>query len=455
MSVYRRLAIVAFLGLSTSAYATEPTSGSSRPTGSTTGTSSSPGTGSTTDDDMGSAGASTPSGTAGTTGTTGTSGTTGTTGTAGTAGTTGTTTQQQGNAQGQHASAGQHQGQLNDAEIMGLLDALNRAEMEQARYVLTKTKNVNVKRYAQMMIDEHHAMAQDNRAMSEDMRNSQTNRPTPGGSAGAASGGLGTTGATSVGGSVGDTGSVDPGTNTGTTAGGSNSTAGMDHSGTGTAGTHSTGAASRNSGAGTAGAAGSAGSTASTGATGSMGSTGSVDSMNGAGATGSQTAGTTGSTSATGSQTAGSTGKTGASGSMGTTGSAGTTGTTTGSHGGEMAAGTTGSQGGSMTAGSQGGMQPSGVNSAAKQQIMDASKQQLAALKQASGAELDRLYVQNAIQSHQKALDIIDGKMVATAQSPQLKQQLMQLRPELRQHLDEAQRLQSNLGSNSKSSGSK
>jgi putative membrane protein len=59
-------------------------------------------------------------------------------------------------------------------------------------------------------------------------------------------------------------------------------------------------------------------------------------------------------------------------------------------------------------------------------------------LKQKSGAEFDRAYLQAQVDGHRKVLDAIDKQLLPDAKNPQLKAYLEELRPQVAEHLQRA-----------------
>lgn len=59
-------------------------------------------------------------------------------------------------------------------------------------------------------------------------------------------------------------------------------------------------------------------------------------------------------------------------------------------------------------------------------------------LKQKSGSEFDRAYLEAQVDAHQQVLDTIDQQLLPSAQNPQLKAYLEELRPQVAEHLQQA-----------------
>lgn len=99
--------------------------------------------------------------------------------------------------------------------------------------------------------------------------------------------------------------------------------------------------------------------------------------------------------------------------------------------------------------------QAMGMSTAASpmlQTMSSQSRQTLATLKDKSGKDFDRAYIQAQIEQHQKALDTVDRQLLPNAKNPQLRSHLQSMRPTLQQHLEaarEAQQAMSTSGSSS------
>jgi putative membrane protein len=68
----------------------------------------------------------------------------------------------------------------------------------------------------------------------------------------------------------------------------------------------------------------------------------------------------------------------------------------------------------------------------------EATRQRLGALE---GDAFDRAYVGNEVDYHQVVISEIDGELIPSAQNPELKALLVQVRPAFQQHLEHAQHL--------------
>lgn len=61
-------------------------------------------------------------------------------------------------------------------------------------------------------------------------------------------------------------------------------------------------------------------------------------------------------------------------------------------------------------------------------------------LKEKTGAEFDRAYMQAQVDGHQKVLKTIEDKLIPNAKREDLKAHLAELRPRVKQHLEQAER---------------
>ena len=83
-------------------------------------------------------------------------------------------------------------------------------------------------------------------------------------------------------------------------------------------------------------------------------------------------------------------------------------------------------------------------DNAVSQQIQTDAQNDLSTLQSMRGREFDRDYVQSQIKGHNQAIEMLD-RMIPTAKSPELKTELMNLRPKLQAHLQEAERVQTTM----------
>jgi len=78
-------------------------------------------------------------------------------------------------------------------------------------------------------------------------------------------------------------------------------------------------------------------------------------------------------------------------------------------------------------------------------QLKQATDQERDQLKQMKGTDFDKAYIDNEVQMHQQALDMIDKSLEPNAQNDELKQLLKDSRPAFAAHLEHAKRLQAQL----------
>jgi putative membrane protein len=89
------------------------------------------------------------------------------------------------------------------------------------------------------------------------------------------------------------------------------------------------------------------------------------------------------------------------------------------------------------------------------QQLHQMTESAVQRLQGLSGAEFDRAYMQNMVQSHEQALNMVDNQLLPATQDPQLRQAIEQkVRPIIVGHLQSAQEIQRTLGSGSQQTGS-
>jgi putative membrane protein len=88
------------------------------------------------------------------------------------------------------------------------------------------------------------------------------------------------------------------------------------------------------------------------------------------------------------------------------------------------------------------------------EQLESESRTTLEDLKQKSGPEFDRAYVQAQIDAHQKVLDTLERDLIPNAQDPELKSYLENLKPKVEQHLTQALSVQKRLDSSAQNSES-
>lgn len=68
-------------------------------------------------------------------------------------------------------------------------------------------------------------------------------------------------------------------------------------------------------------------------------------------------------------------------------------------------------------------------------------------LKEKTGAEFDRAYMQAQVRGHQKVLDAIEKHLIPNAKREDLKAHLAELRPRVKQHLEQAEKTMAELAS--------
>jgi putative membrane protein len=85
-------------------------------------------------------------------------------------------------------------------------------------------------------------------------------------------------------------------------------------------------------------------------------------------------------------------------------------------------------------------------SSPTSQSLQKGGDDNLAALKDLSGNEFDRAYVDHEVAYHQSVLNAIDTTLIPSAQNGELKALLVKVRPAFAAHLDHAKRLQGQLG---------
>lgn len=79
------------------------------------------------------------------------------------------------------------------------------------------------------------------------------------------------------------------------------------------------------------------------------------------------------------------------------------------------------------------------------QQLRRDTQQQMSRLRNLSGAEFDRAYIDSQVQMHQDALQLIDNRMMPSARDTQLRTLVQDMRQHVADHLREAQDIQQNL----------
>jgi len=79
--------------------------------------------------------------------------------------------------------------------------------------------------------------------------------------------------------------------------------------------------------------------------------------------------------------------------------------------------------------------------------VRDESKRTLQSLAQTTGPEFDRAYIDVQVNEHQHAVDTIDNELIPNARSSDLRASLLDFRPTVIQHLQQAQDIQQELAS--------
>jgi putative membrane protein len=101
--------------------------------------------------------------------------------------------------------------------------------------------------------------------------------------------------------------------------------------------------------------------------------------------------------------------------------------------------------------------QAMGMSSAASpmlQTLSSQARQTTATLRDKTGKDFDRAYLQSQIDQHQKVLDTIDRQLMPNAKNPQLRSHLQSMRPTIEQHLQAAKDAQQALNTSGQKSGS-
>jgi putative membrane protein len=83
---------------------------------------------------------------------------------------------------------------------------------------------------------------------------------------------------------------------------------------------------------------------------------------------------------------------------------------------------------------------------ATSRSIKSGGDENLAALKQLSGAAFDRAYVGHEVAYHEQVLKALDDALIPNATNPELKALLVKVRPAFVAHLEHARHLLSSLG---------
>jgi putative membrane protein len=72
-------------------------------------------------------------------------------------------------------------------------------------------------------------------------------------------------------------------------------------------------------------------------------------------------------------------------------------------------------------------------------------EEQLAALKELKGKELDKTYIDDMVKGHEAALDLIDNTLLPNSTTPELKKFVEDTRKHIAHHLEEAKAIQAKL----------
>lgn len=88
-------------------------------------------------------------------------------------------------------------------------------------------------------------------------------------------------------------------------------------------------------------------------------------------------------------------------------------------------------------------------------QLKQSTDQERDQLKQMKGTDFDKAYIDNEVQMHQQALDMIDKNLEPAAQNEDLKQLLKDSRPAFAAHLEHAKKLQAQLENGNRNSSTK
>jgi putative membrane protein len=83
------------------------------------------------------------------------------------------------------------------------------------------------------------------------------------------------------------------------------------------------------------------------------------------------------------------------------------------------------------------------TNSELSRLLQDQGATEMSRLRELSGAEFDRAYAESQVKMHQQVLDTIDSTLLPQARTAEVRQLLQGLRPEIAEHLQQAQQIQS------------
>lgn len=83
---------------------------------------------------------------------------------------------------------------------------------------------------------------------------------------------------------------------------------------------------------------------------------------------------------------------------------------------------------------------------ATSESLKKGGEENLATLKQLSGAAFDKAYVDHEVAYHEAVLDAIDETLIPSTQNAELKALIVKVRPAFVAHLEHAKQLQASLG---------
>jgi putative membrane protein len=90
---------------------------------------------------------------------------------------------------------------------------------------------------------------------------------------------------------------------------------------------------------------------------------------------------------------------------------------------------------------------------AVARQVSDNAQRDLQQLRDARGAEFDRVYINQQVRMHEDALRLIDNRLIPSARDTQLRTLLQDTRQHVSDHLDRAREIQRNLRNDQPGSG--
>jgi putative membrane protein len=85
-------------------------------------------------------------------------------------------------------------------------------------------------------------------------------------------------------------------------------------------------------------------------------------------------------------------------------------------------------------------------DNATSQSLKSGGDQNLAALKNLSGAAFDKAYIDHEVAYHQQVIDALDKTLIPSASNAELKALLVKVRPAFEAHLEHAKQVQASLG---------